>query len=451
MADHSFSIGAVLHRAGHTIADRAEDTDRTNPTNHTRHTGNADQTGTMAAARQDTPRRLRRTRTPRTFVFRLLAFLLSCGLALTGLAGCGNAQAGSSAGSAGTGGQAGQNGTKDGNLAQKELSRVHDNGHRTVTVMLDWTPNTNHAGLYVAQRKDFYRMAGLDVTILPAAQAGAESSVETGVANVGFTTLSNVAAVDAQGSHLRFVFDLTQKPVARWCALASNASIRSPKDFSGKTFVSFGSAEQTAVVRQMIAKAGGKPDFSTVTVGTSTFQTLASGRGDFAGFYQTWEGVQSRLDGPKLRCYKAQDWGVPGNPDQLGFAVNTKWAKSHEKTLARFVKATKKGYRYALEHPDEAARILVSDASSAALDPKLATASMQEIVKGGYWGDERNLGHTDFTQAQKYLTFLASKGVFAQRKNDGTKSDEPGTKGDAASGAQPNARRLATNAYVDKE
>lgn len=72
------------------------------------------------------------------------------------------------------------------------------------------------------------------------------------MANVGFTTLSNVAAFNSQGADLKFVFDLTQKPVARWCALASRTDIKTPKDLSGKTFVSFGSAEQTAVVRQMI-------------------------------------------------------------------------------------------------------------------------------------------------------------------------------------------------------
>ena len=115
----------------------------------------------------------------------------------------------------------------------------------TVSFMLDWTPNTNHIGLYVAQKLGYYKDAGVNVKILPTAQAGAETSVENGVANVGFTTLSNVAAFNSQGADLKFVFDLTQKPVARWCALASRTDIKTPKDLSGKTFVSFGSAAQT--------------------------------------------------------------------------------------------------------------------------------------------------------------------------------------------------------------
>ena len=58
----------------------------------------------------------------------------------------------------------------------------------TVSFMLDWTPNTNHIGLYVAQKLGYYKDAGVNVKILPTAQAGAETSVENGVANVGFTT-----------------------------------------------------------------------------------------------------------------------------------------------------------------------------------------------------------------------------------------------------------------------
>lgn len=70
-------------------------------------------------------------------------------------------------------------------------------GDSSISFMLDWTPNTNHIGLYVAQKLGYFDDEGVDVTILPTAQAGAETSVENGVADVGFTTLSNVAAFNA--------------------------------------------------------------------------------------------------------------------------------------------------------------------------------------------------------------------------------------------------------------
>lgn len=312
----------------------------------------------------------------------------------------------------------------------------------TISFMLDWTPNTNHIGVYAAQELGYYKDAGVNVSILPTAQAGAEVSVENGVANVGFTTLSNVAAFDAQGSNLTFVFDLTQKSVARWCSLASRDDISSPKDFDGKTFVSFGSAEQTAVLKQMIKTAGGTGNFSTATAGTNTFETLSAGKGDFAGFYATWENVESELNGPALKCFNADDWGVPGNPDQLGFAVNSTWLAdaTNKAALKKFISSTIKGYDYALAHPDDAAELLVKAASDAQLDEKLVKASMEAITKNHYWTSDSDTTHvtgaTDLNAAQEYLDFQFKAGTY---------TDANGT---AASKA-PQASELASNEFAE--
>ncbi|KFI73587.1 putative solute binding protein of ABC transporter [Bifidobacterium minimum] len=313
-------------------------------------------------------------------------------------------------------------------------------GTPTVTFMLDWTPNTNHVGLYVAQKLGYFKDAGINVTILPTAQAGAETSVENGVANVGFTTLSNVAAFNAQGADLKFVFDLTQKPVARWCALASRTDIKTPKDLSGKTFVSFGSAEQSAVVKQMIKYAGGTGTFSTATTGTNTFETLTSGKGDFGGFYVTWENVQSELNGPKLHCFVASDWGVPGNPDQLGYAVKASWAKdaSHAAALRKFIHAAQRGYDYALKNPDKAADILVDQTPTAQLDSKLARRSMEEISSGHYWTTTDPTavpGTTDLKQAQAYLDFQFAAGTYTNADGKTAKT-------------APQASELSTGKYL---
>ena len=316
----------------------------------------------------------------------------------------------------------------------------NSDGDSSISFMLDWTPNTNHIGLYVAQKLGYFDDEGVDVTILPTAQAGAETSVENGVADVGFTTLSNVTAFNAQGANLKMVFDLTQQPVARWCALASRTDISTPKDFDGKTFVSFGSAEQTAVLRQMIRTAGGTGDFETATAGTNTFQALTNGQGDFGGFYATWENVESELHGPALHCFVASDWGVPGNPDQLGFAVNAAWLKdaSHGDTLRRFLAAVRHGYDYALANPDEAADILVDQAGEAQLDPELTHASMQEIVDGNYWTTDDPTavpGTVNLEAAQAYIDFLYENGTYA----DADGSPLP---------AAPQTADLATNEYL---
>ncbi|WEV73857.1 ABC transporter substrate-binding protein [Bifidobacterium sp. ESL0798] len=324
-------------------------------------------------------------------------------------------------------------------------------GKSTLTFMLDWTPNTNHVGLYVAQQLGYFADAGVNVKILPTAQAGAETSVQNGVADIGFSKLTDLANADAHGADLKLVFDLTQKPIARWCSLKSRTDIKTPKDFAGKTFVTFGSAEQSASVRQMIRYAGGSGDFKTATAGTNTFRTLTSGKGDFAGFYANWEEVESQLNGPALNCFAADKWGVPGNPDQLGFAVKNSWLKNSQNVanLKKFLKAARRGYDYALANPDKAADILVSQTKTSHLDPKLARASMEKVVREGYWSgngmnDETTNGEpgqkltatVNTEDGQKYLDFQYNAGTYT----DSHKKKLPHA---------PQATELSTNEYVE--
>ncbi|MDY5040593.1 MAG: ABC transporter substrate-binding protein, partial [Bifidobacterium animalis] len=188
-----------------------------------------------------------------------------------------------------------------------------NDGLTKVTFMLSWAPDTNHIGVYVAKNKGYYRQAGLDVSIVAVAQSGAEQAVNNGVADFALSNLTNVSTYSTKGAELRQVMQIQQKTSAIWCALASNTSITRPRDLDGKTFATFGSSESDAVVRRMIQHDGGKGNFDKVTVGTSTFQTLESGRADFGGFYSTWEGVQAKLNGPRLNCFTEPEYGVPGN------------------------------------------------------------------------------------------------------------------------------------------
>ena len=233
------------------------------------------------------------------------------------------------------------------------------NGLTKVTFMLSWAPDTNHIGVYVAKNKGYFKQAGLDVDIVAVAQAGAEQAVNNGMADFALSNLTNVGIYTLKGAKIKQVMQVQQKPSAIWCSLASNKDIKSPKDFDGKTFATFGSNESDAVIRRMIQTDGGKGTFDKVTVGTSTFQTLSSDKADFGGFYATWEGVQADMYGPKLNCFTEPDYGVPGNADTIGIITNDKTIKNNPDLVKKFTQATQKGYEYAYANPDDAAQILV--------------------------------------------------------------------------------------------
>ena len=228
------------------------------------------------------------------------------------------------------------------NTADSSNSNTSD--LKKVTFMLSWAPDTNHIGVYVAKNKGYFKDAGLDVDIVAVAQAGAEQAVNNGVADFALSNLTNVGVYTLKGAHIKQVLQVQQKPSAIWCALASNTAIKSPKDLDGKTFATFGSNESDAVVRRMIQTDGGKGEFDKVTVGTSTFQTMESGKADFGGFYATWEGVQADMYGPKLNCFTEPDYGVPGNADTIGIITNDKTIKNNPDLVKKFTQATQKGY-----------------------------------------------------------------------------------------------------------
>lgn len=293
------------------------------------------------------------------------------------------------------------------------------NGLTKVTFMLSWAPDTNHIGVYVAKNKGYFKQAGLDVDIVAVAQAGAEQAVNNGMADFALSNLTNVGIYTLKGAKIKQVMQVQQKPSAIWCSLASNKDIKSPKDFDGKTFATFGSNESDAVIRRMIQTDGGKGTFDKVTVGTSTFQTLSSKKADFGGFYATWEGVQADMYGPKLNCFTEPDYGVPGNADTIGVITNDKTISSNPDLVRKFVQATKKGYEYAYSHPDDAAAILVKEAPDANLKLAFVKKSMKTIVDGQYWGDPAKIndgsfvfGTNDTKGAQQYFDFIAEENAY---------------------------------------
>ncbi len=293
------------------------------------------------------------------------------------------------------------------------------NGLTKVTFMLSWAPDTNHIGVYVAKNKGYFKQAGLDVDIVAVAQAGAEQAVNNGMADFALSNLTNVGIYTLKGAKIKQVMQVQQKPSAIWCSLASNKDIKSPKDFDGKTFATFGSNESDAVIRRMIQTDGGKGTFDKVTVGTSTFQTLSSKKADFGGFYATWEGVQADMYGPKLNCFTEPDYGVPGNADTIGIITSDKTISSNPTLVRKFVQATKKGYEYAYSHPDDAAAILVKEAPDANLKLAFVKKSMKTIVDGQYWGDPAKIkdgsfvfGTNDTKGAQQYFDFLAEENAY---------------------------------------
>ena len=121
-----------------------------------------------------------------------------------------------------------------------------------VKIALDWTPNTNHVGLYVAQAKNFYRDAGLDVQILPYTDTGAGTLVANGVADFGISGPIGLFTQHAAGADIKGVYAVMQTETGRVVFNDARKDIQRPRDLDGKTYGGFGSAWENALISAII-------------------------------------------------------------------------------------------------------------------------------------------------------------------------------------------------------
>lgn len=260
--------------------------------------------------------------------------------------------------------------------------RAQDN--KRVTVALDWTPNTNHIGLFIARDKGFYRDAGLDVEILPYTDTSAATLVANHIADFGILGSIGLFTQRTAGADLVAAYAVTQTETGRLVFKADRSDIKSPKDLDGLTYGGFGSAWENALIGSIIRHDGGKGTFETVTLGTSAYQALENGAVDFTLEVYTWEGVKAELEGAAQRAFRYADYGVPDEHTTL-IGSSDAYLSTNPDTARAFVEATRKGYEFAVEHPDEATDLLVAANKDALTDPAFVRASLQALIDGHYF------------------------------------------------------------------
>lgn len=291
-----------------------------------------------------------------------------------------------------------------------------------LSVALDWTPNTNHVGLYVAQAKGWFKDAGLDVEILPYTDTSSGTLVATGVAEFGILSSIGFYSQRATGADLTVVMAVMQHETGRLVFNGEREDIQRPSDLDGMTYAGFGSAWEQALISTIIQNDGGKGEFETVTLGTSAYEALANGTVDFTLEVSTWEGVNSVLLDRPQRAFRYADYGVPDqHTTYLG--GNGTWLKANPETARAFVEAAQRGYAFAAENPEEAAEMLIAETGGMLSNPELVRASMQAIVDGGYLQDEGEpVGLIDADMFGNITKFMFEAGVM--RDADGKRLEE---------------------------
>jgi NitT/TauT family transport system substrate-binding protein len=281
----------------------------------------------------------------------------------------------------------------------------------TVRLALDWTPNTDHTGFYVASHEGWYRDAGITLRVLPYSGTTPETLVGAHQAECGISFQDSMTFAVAAGVKITSVMAILQHNASEIAVLDSSA-IHRPRELDGKLYGGFGYPNEVPTVKFVIQHDGGKASFKNVVIDTAAYEALYSKRVDFTIIFTAWEGVEAALRGIKLRTFSFTDYGLP-DFYQVVLACDSDWLAREPDAARRFVAATVRGFEFAARDPDAAAAMLI-DENPGVFDanPGLPKASAEFIDDKGLYVDAAgNVGTQTLEKWQGYSGFLYDQGL----------------------------------------
>ena len=287
-----------------------------------------------------------------------------------------------------------------------------------LTVVLDWTPNTNHTGLYVAQKNGYFADNGLEVTIEQPPEDGAEALVASGKAQFGVSFQENGASALTADSPLPItaVAALIQHNTSGIISLKKN-NITSPKDMAGHSYASWNTPIEKAILKDVIEKDGG--DFSKVKMiynSATDVVTALQTNIDTVWIYYAWDGIATEVKGLETNYFAFKDINPALDFYTPLLIANDSFLKEHPDQAKAFLKAARLGYEYSIEHPEEAAAILCEYAPET--DKEIAVAS-QKYLASQYKAEVERWGEFDQKRWDTFYDWLYENKVIAKEIPDG--------------------------------
>lgn len=283
-----------------------------------------------------------------------------------------------------------------------------DQGSKTndlekITVVLDWTPNTNHTGLYVAKDLGFYEDEGLDVEIIMPGEAGADQLVASGKADFGVSYQESITQARIQDVPIVSIAAVIQHNTSGFASL-SEKNIETPKDFEGKKYGGWGSPVEKSVIASLMNKENANPDeVDIINIGDADFFTAVERDVDFAWIYYAWTGVEAGLRGKDINMIYLTNYSENLDYYTPVLATNEKMIDNNPETVSAFLKATTKGYQMAIDQPEQAADILIAAVPD--LDPELVKKS-QEWLASRYQDDAVRWGEQKLEVWENYSNWM---------------------------------------------
>ncbi|HEY4827545.1 MAG TPA: ABC transporter substrate-binding protein [Solirubrobacteraceae bacterium] len=247
---------------------------------------------------------------------------------------------------------------------------------RPATLILDFTPNAVHTGIYAALAQHYDRDEGVNLHVIaPTASTDSIKLLETGRVSFAILDIHDLAIARQQHEDIVGVMAIVERPLA---AVIAAPDIGSPRALEGKTVGVTGDPSDTAVLDSEVTGSGGNPaKVKTITIGFNAVADLLAGKVAGATAFWSDEGVTIREERPSFHVFRVDDYGAPSYPE-LVLCVTRSTLQHDPGLIHAVVDALVRGYDYTLANPARGAQEL--DHAVPGLDPKLVTTQLNALL-----------------------------------------------------------------------
>jgi putative hydroxymethylpyrimidine transport system substrate-binding protein len=222
------------------------------------------------------------------------------------------------------------------------------------TLVLDFTPNAVHTGIFAAKSEGFYEDAGVDLAVrAPGESTDAPKLLAAGRTEFAILDIHDLGIARERGLPLVGVMPIVQRPLAA-ILTRRDRGIEAPRDLEGKTVGVTGLPSDEAVVDSEVSADGGDPAaVERVTIGFNAVSALAAGKVDAATGFWNAEGVTLEQTGVPIRTFKVDEYGAPPYPELI-LTTTERTLQKQPQLVEDVVAATRRGYRFAEANPSQA-------------------------------------------------------------------------------------------------
>lgn len=279
-----------------------------------------------------------------------------------------------------------------------------------ITLVLDWTPNTNHTGFYVAVNEGYYEEEGLKVNIVQPPEDGATTMVASGQAQFGVDFQDYLAPVYTSDENIPItaVAAMIQHNTSGLISLKED-NINSPKDLEGKNYATWDLPVEKAMIQNIVEADGG--DFSKVNLIPEYVENEAAALQqdiDVIWVYYAWAGISTKQAGLDTNTIFFKDITPEFDFYSPVIVSNTDWLEKNPDVAKAFLRATKKGYEFAINDPDAAAEILVKQVPELSIE---LVKESQEWLSPEYKAEVEQWGYIDPARWDAFYKWLSDNGL----------------------------------------